>query len=162
MLYFLTFHKHTYKHKNKKLRSVLAFAYQACIVCVLTTICLWLFLCCGHPHFRSAYVVAKTKLNTWKVGQDWYPKLSGRGRTLGLYSDLTVPLNYLFRHRGFVKHIEVKRGAEGYFGFAVNYTTYPTLVDLVRHYHENTLQIHNPELDTTLKFPVGSAVGRVS
>lgn len=59
------------------------------------------------------------------------------------------------KHRGFVKHIEVKRGAEGYFGFAINYTTYPTLVDLVRHYHENTLQIHNPELDTTLKFPVG-------
>ena len=61
-----------------------------------------------------------------------------------------------------MRHIEVKRGPEGYYGFAVNYTTYPTLVDLVRHYHENTLQVHNPELDTTLKFPVGGVLGRVS
>ena len=34
-----------------------------------------------------------------------------------------------------------------------------TLVDLVRHYHENTLRVHNPELDTTLKFPLGSFCG---
>lgn len=59
-----------------------------------------------------------------------------------------------------MKHIEVKRGPDGCYGFAINYTTYPTLVDLVRYYHENTLQVHNPELDTTLKFPLGSFVVR--
>ena len=63
------------------------------------------------------------------------------------------------RHRGFVRHIEVKRGPDGCYGFAINYTTYPTLVALVQYYHENTLQVHNPELDTTLKFPLGSCVG---
>lgn len=66
------------------------------------------------------------------------------------------------KHRGSVKHIEVKRGPDGCFGFAINYTSYPTLVDLVRHYHQHTLQVHNPELDTTLKFPLGSCVGRNS
>ncbi|XP_020619580.1 phosphatidylinositol 3-kinase regulatory subunit gamma-like [Orbicella faveolata] len=63
------------------------------------------------------------------------------------------------KHRGCVKHILVERGPEGFFGLSVKCTTYPTLVDLVRHYHENTLQVHNPELDTTLKFPLGSFVG---
>ena len=77
--------------------------------------------------------------------------------------DFAVTFCFCFlRHRGSVKHIEVKRGQDGCFGFAVNYTTYPTLVDLVRYYHENTLQVHNSELDTTLKFPLGSFVGRNS
>lgn len=60
------------------------------------------------------------------------------------------------KHRGHVKHIAVNGGRGGY-GFAANFTMYPTLCDLVQHYHGNTLQIHNPELDTTLKFPLKSA-----
>lgn len=59
------------------------------------------------------------------------------------------------KHGGEVKHIAVNRGPGGY-GFA-NYTNYPTLKDLVEYYHVNTLQIHNPGLDTTLKFPLKSA-----
>ncbi|KAJ7328222.1 Phosphatidylinositol 3-kinase regulatory subunit gamma [Desmophyllum pertusum] len=59
------------------------------------------------------------------------------------------------KHKGAVKHIEVKEGTRGGYGFAANYTTHPTLCDLVKHYHVNTLQVHNPELDTTLKFPWG-------
>ena len=79
------------------------------------------------------------------------------------HCDFAIRFCFLFfslRHRGSVKHIEVKRGPDDCYGFAVNYTTYATLVDLVRHYHDHTLQVHNPELDTTLKFPLGSSVGR--
>lgn len=59
------------------------------------------------------------------------------------------------KHGGDVKHIAVNKGPGGY-GFA-NFTNYPTLKDLVKYYHVNTLQIHNPGLDTTLKFPLKSA-----
>lgn len=71
------------------------------------------------------------------------------------FSYLTVLFPFSPRHKGAVKHIEVKEGTRGGYGFAANYTTHPTLCDLVKHYHVNTLQVHNPELDTTLKFPLG-------
>lgn len=34
--------------------------------------------------------------------------------------------------------------------------TYNTLMDLVLHYSENSLEQHNPNLTTTLKFPLNA------
>ncbi|XP_078353937.1 phosphatidylinositol 3-kinase regulatory subunit alpha-like isoform X2 [Oculina patagonica] len=66
------------------------------------------------------------------------------------------------KHKGCVMHIEVLRGPDGCYGFAKNYTTYRTLSELVQYYHYNTLQVHNPKLDTTLMFPVGPSTTRKS
>ena len=58
------------------------------------------------------------------------------------------------RYRGQVKHIAIMQSKEKYYGFAENYTTYPTLMGLVNHYHKESLEIHNKELKTTLMFPI--------
>ena len=44
------------------------------------------------------------------------------------------------------------------FGFAEPYDVYPTLKDLVLHHATNTLRDYNEDLDTPLRFPVGSTV----
>jgi len=62
------------------------------------------------------------------------------------------------RHNDVVKHIQIIGGpSAGGYGFATNYTNHRTLTDLVYCYHKTSLQVHNPELDTTLMFPVGDA-----
>ena len=62
------------------------------------------------------------------------------------------------RHNDVVKHIQIIGGpSAGGYGFATNYTNHRTLTDLVHCYHKTSLQVHNPELDTTLMFPVGDA-----
>lgn len=61
------------------------------------------------------------------------------------------------KHKDIVKHIAIVAGTNGGFGFAANYTTHRTLHDLVVCYHKTSLQVHNPELDTTLMYPVGEA-----
>lgn len=59
------------------------------------------------------------------------------------------------KHKDSIKHIAIIGGANGGYGFAVNYTNHRTLCDLVRYYHTTSLQVHNPDLDTTLMYPVG-------
>ena len=46
------------------------------------------------------------------------------------------------------------RGSHGY-GFAEPYNVYSSLMELVLHYANNSLEEHNEKLKTTLKFPVG-------
>lgn len=54
---------------------------------------------------------------------------------------------------GIVNHciiMETKKGL----GFAEPYNIYDSLKSLVLHYSENSLEIHNDSLNTTLKYPI--------
>lgn len=54
---------------------------------------------------------------------------------------------------GTVNHciiMETKKGL----GFAEPYNIYDSLKSLVLHYSQNSLEIHNDSLNTTLKFPI--------
>ncbi|XP_064099652.1 phosphatidylinositol 3-kinase regulatory subunit alpha-like isoform X3 [Macrobrachium nipponense] len=55
-----------------------------------------------------------------------------------------------------VQHCRIFKGEHGY-GFAEPFLIYPTLKDLVLHYAENSLFMHNDLLSTTLKFPARTA-----
>lgn len=55
-----------------------------------------------------------------------------------------------------VQHCKIHQGEHGY-GFAEPFLIYPTLRDLVLHYSENSLLMHNDLLNTTLKYPAGMA-----
>lgn len=55
-----------------------------------------------------------------------------------------------------VQHCRIFQGDDGY-GFAEPYLLYPTLVDLVVHYSENSLVMHNDLLSTTLRYPARPA-----
>lgn len=57
-----------------------------------------------------------------------------------------------------VNHCIISKTDRGY-GFAEPYTIYPTLVDLVCHYANNSLEEHNEELRTTLMYPVFAVPG---
>ncbi|XP_068726075.1 phosphatidylinositol 3-kinase regulatory subunit alpha-like [Montipora capricornis] len=61
------------------------------------------------------------------------------------------------KHKNCVKHIVIERGANGCYGLAEHHTPHRTLRDLVVCYHRTSLQVHNPLLDTTLRFPLGDA-----
>ncbi|XP_076462015.1 phosphatidylinositol 3-kinase regulatory subunit gamma-like [Babylonia areolata] len=54
---------------------------------------------------------------------------------------------------GQVGHCKILRRSSG-FGFADPFCIYPSLRELVLHYHRNSLSEHNDELDTCLLFPV--------
>ena len=58
-----------------------------------------------------------------------------------------------FRYDQAIKHITIEKGPKGY-GFAEPYNIYQDLESLVRHYHIQSLKMHNPNLDTTLMFPI--------
>ncbi|XP_071543397.1 phosphatidylinositol 3-kinase regulatory subunit alpha isoform X6 [Panulirus ornatus] len=51
-----------------------------------------------------------------------------------------------------VQHCKIHEGEQGY-GFAEPFLIYPTILDLVLHYSENSLLMHNDLLNTTLKYP---------
>nr|XP_045581853.1 phosphatidylinositol 3-kinase regulatory subunit alpha-like isoform X4 [Procambarus clarkii] len=51
-----------------------------------------------------------------------------------------------------VQHCRIYEGGHGY-GFAEPFLIYPTLRDLVLHYSENSLLMHNDLLNTPLKYP---------
>ncbi|XP_050705472.1 phosphatidylinositol 3-kinase regulatory subunit alpha-like isoform X2 [Eriocheir sinensis] len=53
-----------------------------------------------------------------------------------------------------VQHCKIYEGKQGY-GFAEPFLIYPTLYDLVFHYSENSLLMHNDLLNTPLKYPAG-------
>ncbi|KAK4305263.1 hypothetical protein Pmani_022823 [Petrolisthes manimaculis] len=55
-----------------------------------------------------------------------------------------------------VQHCKIYEGEHGY-GFAEPFLIYPTLQDLVLHYSENSLLMHNDLLNTPLKFPARMA-----
>lgn len=55
-----------------------------------------------------------------------------------------------------VQHCKIYEGEHGY-GFAEPFLIYPTLGDLVLHYSENSLLMHNDLLNTTLKYPARMA-----
>jgi len=55
-----------------------------------------------------------------------------------------------------VGHCLILQGQHG-FGFAEPYNIYETLLALVMHYAENSLEEHNDKLKTPLMFPVGAA-----
>lgn len=55
-----------------------------------------------------------------------------------------------------VHHCRIFKGENGY-GFAEPFLIYPTLRDLVLHYSENSLLMHNDLLNTTLKYPAHPA-----
>ncbi|XP_066986923.1 phosphatidylinositol 3-kinase regulatory subunit alpha isoform X1 [Macrobrachium rosenbergii] len=55
-----------------------------------------------------------------------------------------------------VQHCRIYKGEHGY-GFAEPFLIYPTLKDLVLHYAEDSLIMHNDLLNTTLKFPARTA-----
>ncbi|XP_042219270.1 phosphatidylinositol 3-kinase regulatory subunit alpha-like isoform X2 [Homarus americanus] len=51
-----------------------------------------------------------------------------------------------------VQHCRIYEGGQG-FGFAEPFLIYPTLRELVRHYSENSLLMHNDLLNTPLRYP---------
>lgn len=55
-----------------------------------------------------------------------------------------------------IQHCMIFKGEHGY-GFAEPFLIYPTLLDLVLHYSENSLLMHNDLLNTSLKFPLRMA-----
>jgi len=55
-----------------------------------------------------------------------------------------------------VGHCLIYSGPKGY-GFAEPYNIYSSLLELVLHYSENSLEEHNDKLKTTLMYPVGAA-----
>jgi len=57
------------------------------------------------------------------------------------------------RYKG-QKHLKVVMSGEKY-GFS-SPCTYDSLMDLVLHYSHNSLEQHNPNLTTTLKFPINA------
>lgn len=61
--------------------------------------------------------------------------------------------DFHFRYDQSIKHINIEKGPQGY-GFAEPYNIYPDLRSLVHHYHRQSLRMHNPNLDTTLMFPI--------
>ncbi|XP_015755631.1 PREDICTED: phosphatidylinositol 3-kinase regulatory subunit alpha-like [Acropora digitifera] len=61
------------------------------------------------------------------------------------------------KYNNCIKHIAIERGSNGCFGLAENHTPHQTLRELVNWYHSNSLHVHNPLLDITLKYPVEDA-----
>lgn len=61
-------------------------------------------------------------------------------------------LSLLDRYDSSIKHIPILKGPNGY-GFAQPHNIYPTLHELINHYHHQSLRMHNKHLDTTLQFP---------
>lgn len=61
------------------------------------------------------------------------------------------------KYNNCIKHIAIERGSNGCFGLAENHTPHHTLRELVNWYHSNSLHVHNPLLDITLKYPVEDA-----
>ena len=59
----------------------------------------------------------------------------------------------MYRCRGSVGHCKVLKQESGY-GFADPYFIFPTLKDLVNHYHRTSLAEHNNDLDICLLYPV--------
>ena len=67
---------------------------------------------------------------------------------------LHAPINisFVFRYENDVKHVPILQGPNGY-GFAEPHNIYKTLEDLINHYHNQSLRMHNNKLDTTLRTP---------
>ena len=59
---------------------------------------------------------------------------------------------FSFRYEDNVKHVPILQGPNGY-GFAEPHNIYKTLKDLINHYHNQSLRMHNKDLDTTLQTP---------
>lgn len=55
---------------------------------------------------------------------------------------------------GNVEHCRIEKTERGY-GFADPYNIYPSLMELVLHYSQNSLDVHNEVLTTTLEIPLG-------
>ena len=68
---------------------------------------------------------------------------------------MQMVFRFCFRFEGTVKHIIISQGQDGCYGLADNCRTHKTLSDLVLHYYNNSLSVHNNVLKITLKFPLG-------
>ena len=58
-----------------------------------------------------------------------------------------------YRCRGVVGHCKILKRETGY-GFADPYFIFPSVRDLVLHYHRTSLAEHNNDLDICLLYPV--------
>lgn len=88
--------------------------------------------------------------NTTRLSRPRYAPL------ISLRVDLNI-FSFSPRYNNCIKHIAIERGSNGCFGLAENHTPHKTLRDLVDWYHSNSLHVHNPLLDITLKYPVEDA-----
>lgn len=57
---------------------------------------------------------------------------------------------------GIINHCMIHKTSDGFYGFAIPYNVYPSLLSLVLHYAQSSLEEHNDLLTTTLRFPVNS------
>lgn len=67
-------------------------------------------------------------------------------------NSLNFPYAISLVHDGQIKNIPILKGPNG-FGFAEPHNTYKTLHALINHYHNQSLRLHNRNLDTTLRIP---------
>lgn len=57
---------------------------------------------------------------------------------------------------GVINHCMIHKTLDGFYGFAIPYNVYPSLLSLVLHYAQSSLEEHNDLLPTTLKYPIFS------
>ena len=69
----------------------------------------------------------------------------------------SAPYALSIAYRGVDKgigHIQILRSERGAYGFTEPYLLFPNLVDLVLYYATHSLEEHNPDLTTTLAYPL--------
>ena len=64
-----------------------------------------------------------------------------------------IIFSVVYRYNG-TKHLKVVQH-DGKYGFSVP-CLYSSLLELIVHYSENSLETHNPKLTTTLAYPLNS------
>lgn len=78
-------------------------------------------------------------------------------RFLYFYQNRLYNISHLvhlcFRDTSRIVHIKIVQ-KDGCYGLTERVCTYPTLLDLVLHYEENSISEHNNTVDITLRFPV--------
>jgi len=70
-------------------------------------------------------------------------------------SDGQLALSIMCNSR--IEHCKIEKTERG-FGFADPYNIYPTLLELVLHYSQHSLDVHNEVLTSTLKTPIGTLI----
>ena len=104
----------------------------------------------------SLFCILKADISSFP----WYLVYQSLSKAVSASVDLLynikmcAPINnsFLFRYENDVKHVPILQGLNGY-GFAEPHNIYKTLEDLINHYHNQSLRMHNNKLDTTLRTP---------
>ena len=118
-------------------------------VCSLPSVC-WIDV------FGRGGVIFCSSVNQNHLFTDgWHKSYYNSIIPVDIITDLNVFLCLCARFRGQVGHCKILRREAG-FGFADPYFIFPTLRDLVMHYHRTSLAEHNNELDVCLLYPVRS------